>query len=115
MAHQHLWRAAASRSIPVFVAAATSLGNNNRRFSKTDCSAAQNDAAAPTSVHADNNTAASSSSSSNSGIPPVFREGFQPKEEGYYADLFPKRQLWQPKFEYPQWCVLCCVLMNTLN
>jgi hypothetical protein len=32
-----------------------------------------------------------------------FREGMQPDADGDYHGIFPKRQLWKPKFEYPLW------------
>lgn len=34
---------------------------------------------------------------------PVFTAGMQPDAEGDYYGHFPKRQLWQPKVEYPLW------------
>jgi hypothetical protein len=34
---------------------------------------------------------------------PVFIGGMQPDAEGDYHGHFPKRQLWQPKVEYPLW------------
>jgi hypothetical protein len=33
----------------------------------------------------------------------VFKEGMRPHAQGDYHGLFPKRQLWQPKLEYPLW------------
>jgi hypothetical protein len=104
MAYQHLWRATAGRSLPIFVAAATSFGNDSNRCysSKTDCSAAAPAVEPPVST---TTTKSTNDDGAESSSTKVFQEGFQPKAEGYYADLFPKRQLWQPKMEYPQWCV----------
>jgi hypothetical protein len=34
---------------------------------------------------------------------PVFTAGMRPDAEGDYHGHFPRRQLWQPKVEYPLW------------
>lgn len=34
-------------------------------------------------------------------VPPIF--GMRDNEEGDYHGMFPKRQLWHPKVEYPLW------------
>mmetsp|Transcript_115440 Transcript_115440/g.172476 ORF Transcript_115440/g.172476 Transcript_115440/m.172476 type:complete len:318 (-) Transcript_115440:41-994(-) len=46
---------------------------------------------------------AKSSSASKCEAPPKKSFGMVPDAEGDFHNLFPKRQLWQPKVEYPLW------------
>ena len=109
MAYNPGVRAAAARMVPAFVAAATSTinfssehdgqrlveetRNKHRLLPMTYCDAAPAERKEEL-AHA-----------SSYRKPDELQEGFQPKEEGFYADMFPRRQLWQPKLEYPLWCV----------
>eukprot|EP00527_Entomoneis_sp_CCMP2396_P000807 CAMPEP_0198137338 /NCGR_PEP_ID=MMETSP1443-20131203/855_1 /TAXON_ID=186043 /ORGANISM="Entomoneis sp., Strain CCMP2396" /LENGTH=346 /DNA_ID=CAMNT_0043798741 /DNA_START=15 /DNA_END=1055 /DNA_ORIENTATION=+ len=93
----YVWRVASRTSLPVAAAFATSqLSNGNSRSSRCDSSpylAPSVDASVPL-IGTDATTAKQGA---------VKKAGFQSDAKGSFKDLFPLRQKFEPKFEYPLW------------
>ena len=84
-----LWRVASRTSLPVAAAFASQLSGSRSCCERID----------PPSVDV---SISSLSSSATATKDATGSAGFQ-NATGYYKDLFPKRQKWEPRVEYPLW------------
>jgi hypothetical protein len=84
------WRVASKSSLPV----AAALVSHANRMTLCEAEPVLEKKADSPSIDSNVDSAKSA---------PVFTAGMQPDAEGDYHGFFPKRQLWQPKVEYPLW------------
>lgn len=105
-----MWRAAVRPNAVPALAAALCLQTSSWIDSSSEPTATSNTARCEAGASSSTNTSSSSSSSSSASSSHHHHhssertEGFRPSEgDAFYHGLFPKRQLWHPKYDYPQW------------